>query len=244
MRSVGLTVRDFIAFPAAVISGAEPAEVKEKALPFIHSTARIAFTAGIIWALYKGQYSEPLRNVNITAVVGTATIAYVTISLELISFLANIYLIKTARSKLAVGCYLSILMIFQSIAQTYNQWKTQPPIFFAVSFRHVSMKIDIFSALMNFALVKVPEARLSIGLYTFFFGAYQMYVYTSKRWNLIEAPTNLALKGILHISFAIGWLAIYEKYRRDLAKSGLEKETYLYKAAQWMAPSLTRLVTS
>jgi hypothetical protein len=93
-------------------------------------------------------------------------------------------------------------------------------------------------------LVKIPEARLGIGFYTFFFGAYQMYIFTSKRWNLIESPTSLALKGILHITFAIGWLAIYEKYHRDLAKNGREKQTYFYKAAQWMAPSLTRLVTS
>ncbi|HEY5236222.1 MAG TPA: hypothetical protein VIJ14_08600, partial [Rhabdochlamydiaceae bacterium] len=66
--------------------------------------------------------------------------------------------------------------------------------------------------------------------------------YTTDRWNLVDAPTTLALKGIVHIAFGLCWLGAYEKYNRGL-EAGAKNKTYLYQAADWAAPQLTWLVT-
>ncbi|HUD02139.1 MAG TPA: hypothetical protein VMR37_07410, partial [Rhabdochlamydiaceae bacterium] len=213
----------------------------EKARNFIQSALRVSFACGVIWALYKGQHFESLRKINVPVILLAMKAATVSYSIEPISFLTNVYMIATAKSKLAVGAYVLVLGIFQCIAQTLGQGKIKEPSRFSVSLKRVALKFDPFSYLMNFALIKIPEARLGIGLYTVGFGVFQTYVYTTARWNLKESPTDLALKGILHIIFGLGWLGLYERHNRMLEEGDNKKGTLFYKAADRLAPALAWL---
>ena len=57
----------------------------------------------------------------------------------------------------------------------------------------------------------------------------------------MEVPTSLALKGIVHLIFAIGWLRTLKK-EIELEK-GAKRDTYFYKAADLAAPHLAKLAT-
>jgi hypothetical protein len=236
--------KDMVAFPVTWFAGAEYSEMEEKARQFVHSTAKVMFACSIVWGLYKGQRCEALRKLTIPVSLFTMRLGRFSFSLEPVSLLINLYLIKTAKSKLIVSTYCVAIGIWQCIAQIFNQWKTKASsVFFSASLHKAGLKIDPLSNLMRIALWKIPESRLGIGCFTAIFGIYQLHVYTSERWNLRDAPTDLALRGILHIVFGLCWLGAYENYNRRLERTKTEKDTYLYKTADWLAPHLAWIAT-
>jgi hypothetical protein len=241
MAALGRLVRDMYAFPAACLAGTEYKEMEEKARDFLHSTARVAIACCLVWGLYKGQRWDVLRKLTVPVALCAVKMGRVSFSIEPISMLINIYLIKTARSKWIVGTYCAALGVWQCIAQTFQQWKSEAPvIFFKASIRQAGILIDPLSNLMRIALWKIPESRLGIGCFTVTYGIRQLNFYTIERWNLRDAPTDHALKGILHILFGLGWIGAYEYYNQSLEKDGAKKETYLYRAANYFAPHLAR----
>lgn len=241
--SVFVFARDMAAFPAAWFAGSDYDEVKEKARDFVYSSARVAIACGIIWGLFKGQQCDTLREFKVPVPLFTAKMGRIIFSLEPISLLVNLYLVKTARSRWITGVYCAVGAIWQCVAQTLRQWtKESPPVFFSATLQKAALKIDPLSHFMRIALWKLPETRLGIGLFTTIFGIYQLNVYTTERWNLRDAPTDLALKGVLHIIFGLCWFGAYENYNSRLEK-GAKTETYLYRAADWAAPHLAWLAT-
>ncbi len=241
--SVLVFARDMVAFPAAWFAGSEYQEVKIKARDFLYSTGRVVFACAIVWGIYKGQHCEALRNLTVPVILLTGRAGRIVVSLEPISLLVNLYLVSTARSRWITGGYCALAGIWQCFAQTLRQWTKEPPsVFFSATLQRAGLSIDPLSNLMRIALWKFPETRLGISLFVTIFGIYQLHAYTIDRWNLLDAPTSLALKGIVHIGFGLCWLGAYENYNRRLEK-GAKTETYLYKAAEWAAPHLSWLVT-
>jgi hypothetical protein len=241
--SVLMFAKDLVAFPAAWFAGSEYKEVKVKARDFLYTTARVAFACSIIWGIYKGQHCEALRKLTVPVILLTGRAGRVIVSLEPVSLLVNLYLVRTAHSKWIKGGCCALVGILQCIAQTLRQWTNEPPsVFFSATLQRARLNIDPLTHLMGIATWKFPETRLGIGLFLTIFGIYQLHAYTIDRWNLIDAPTSLALKGIVHIGFGLCWLGAYEHYNRSLEK-GAKKETYLYKAADWAAPHLAWITT-
>ncbi|HEX2580328.1 MAG TPA: hypothetical protein VHK67_08020 [Rhabdochlamydiaceae bacterium] len=239
-------VRDMVTFPAVWFTGADYDEAREKARNFIYSTARVAIACGIVWGLFKAQYCEPLREVTVPVALFSARVGKVVFSLEPLSLLINFYLLKTAKSKWIAGGYSAAVGVWQCFMQSMRQWTKAPSGFsavFSVTLQKAALKIDPLTNLMRIAVWKLPETRLGIGLFTTVFGGSQLNVYTIERWNLRDAPTALALKGIVHIAFGLCWIGLYEKYNHRL-ETTLEKEsTYLFRAANWVAPHLAWIAT-
>lgn len=228
-------VKDIYAFPAAYYAGADYKEMEGKARDFLHAAFRVAIACGIVWGLYRAQRWDVLRKLTVPVVLCSVKIGRIAFSIEPISMLINAYLITTAKSKWIVGTYCAALGVWQGIVQTFLQWKAEaPPIFFSATLKKAGILIDPMSNLMRIALWKIPESRLGIGFFTAGFGISQLKFYTIERWNYRDAPTDFALKGVLHVLFGLGWLGAYEYYNQ-----GPEKEkTYLYRAANWLAPHL------
>jgi hypothetical protein len=241
--SVFVFAKDMVSFPAAWIAGSEYKEVKIKARNFLYSTARVVIACGIVWGLFKGQHCEPLRKLTVPVPLLTGRAGRLIVSLEPISLLVNLYLVSTATSRWDKGVCCALVGIWQCTMQTLRQWTKEPPaVFFSATLQRARLNIDPLKYLMGITTWKFPETRLGIGLFLTIFGIYQLHAYTIDRWNLVDAPTSLALKGIVHIGFGLGWLGSYERYNRRLEKEA-KTETYLYKAADWAAPHLSWLVT-
>ncbi len=241
--SVLVFAKDMVAFPAAWIAGSEYKEIKVKARDFLYSTARVAFACSIVWGLYKGQRCEALRKLTVPVVLLTGHAGRIIVSLEPVSLLVNLYLVKTASSKWITGGYCAAVGIWQCAMQTLRQWTQEPSaVFFSASVQRANLNIDPLSHLMRIALWKLPETRLGISLFTTIFGVYQLSAYTADRWNLLDAPTSLALKGIFHVACGLCWMGAYENDNRMLER-GAKKDTHLYKAADWIAPHLAWLAT-
>ncbi len=235
--------KDMVAFPWAWATGTEYKDAEEKAHKFVYATTRVIFTCSVIWGLYRGQQCEALRKLTVPVALFTLKVGRVTLSLEPISLLINLYLIKTSQSKWRVGGYCAAVGVWQCIAQTFKQWtKEAPGIFFSATWQRGGLNIDPLSNLMRIALWKFPETRLGVGICATIFGMYQLNAYTTDRWNLVEAPTSLALKGIVHILFGLCWIAAFDNYNRRLEK-GAKKDTYFCKAADIAAPRLAWLAT-
>lgn len=236
-------VKDMLAFPAAWVAGSDYKEVKDKARDFVYSTARMVFAGSIIWGIFKAQRCEALRKLTMPVVLLTGHAGRIIVSLEPISLVVNLYLIKTASSKWITAGYCAVVGIWQCAMQSLRQWTKEPPsVFFSATVQRANINIDPLGHLMRIALWKLPETRLGIGLFATIFGIYQLHSYTAARWDLLDAPTSRALKGVFHVACGLCWWAAYENYNRKL-ESGAKKDTYLYKAADWVAPTLAWFVT-
>ncbi len=130
--SVLVFARDMVTFPAAWFAGSEYEEVRVKARDFLYSAARVAIACSIVWGLYKGQHCEALRKITVPVILFTGHAGRITVSLEPISLLVNLYLVKTAKSRWITGGYCALVGIWQCIAQTLRQWTKEPP---SVSFQ-------------------------------------------------------------------------------------------------------------
>jgi|GEM_PF-1885641 len=244
--SVLVFAKDLVAFPTAWFSGEEYKDVKEKARDFIYSTSRVVIACGIVWGLYKGQQCEPLRSLAVPVRFFSARVGKIIFSLEPLSLLINLFLIKMAdshRSQWIIGGCSGAMEVGHCALQTMRRWTREESSFFSATMQRVVLKIDLLSHLMWIALWKLPESRLGIGLFTTIFGLYQMNVYTIERWNLRDAPTQWALKGIIHIAFGLYWIGAYERYNDELEKSRDKEATYLYRVATWASPHLAWIAT-
>jgi hypothetical protein len=241
--SVFVFARDMVAFPAAWFTGTDYNDAKLKARAFVYSTTRVVIACSIVWGLYKGQHCEALRKFSVPVALFTARIGRIAFSLEPISLLINLYLIKTARSRWITGGYCTAVGIWQCVVQTMRQWTKEETSVFSARIQRAALNIDPLSHFMMISLWKMPETRLGISIFTTIFGIYQLNVYTTERWNLRDAPTELALKGVLHIAFGLCWFAAYENYNRWLENHHAKDKTYLHRAANWAAPHLAWLAT-
>ncbi|MBS0649105.1 MAG: hypothetical protein JSS10_07790 [Verrucomicrobia bacterium] len=233
MTTLTLFAKDLSAFPIAWISGADP-EIRQKARDFLRSAFRIAFAGSIVFALYKGQAMQ--RKLTIPVFRFSLTLARLTFSVEPLALISNAYLIKEALSTLRLYAY-SLWMVGQ-IASACKVTKR----FFSATVQTGSMRIS-YIILAHFASNKLPESQLGIGLYLLVYGVFQLGAFTSARWSLQEAPTDWALKGILHVTIALEFLGHYEKYSRRLENTGEKKNTWLYGAADKCEPLATGLAT-
>jgi hypothetical protein len=241
--AVFVFARDMVAFPTAWFTGTDYNEAKDKARAFIYSTTRVVIACGIVWGLYKGQRCEALRKFSVPVALFTARVGRITFSLEPISLLINLYLIKTARSRWITGGYCAAVGIWQCVVQTMRQWTKEDPSLFSARIQKAVLNIDPLSHLMRIALWKTPETRLGISIFTTIYGILQLNAYTIERWNLRDAPTELALKGVVHLAFGLCWFAAYENYNSRLENTHAKEATYLYRAANWAAPYLAWLAT-
>jgi hypothetical protein len=231
---------DLVSFPGAVFAGSEYKEIKETARDFIYSAARVVFACSIVWGLFKAQQWEPLRKFTLPVVLLTGHAGRLIVSLEPISLLINLCLVATAQSKWKTGGYCAVVAIWQCMVQTLSHWTKEPPtVFFSATVQRAQLNINPLTHLMNIAVWKVPETRLGISLFLTIHGIYQLHAYTMDRWNLFDAPTRYALKGVFHVACGLCWLGAYDNDHRKLEK----KNTYLYKAADLIAPKVAWLVT-
>jgi hypothetical protein len=203
----------------------------------------VAIACGIVWGLYKWQRCEALRKFSVPVTLLTARVGRITLSLEPISLLINLYLIKTAESRWITGGYCAAVGVWQCAMQTMRQWTIEGPSVFSARVQKAAFKVDPLSYFMNIALWKVPETRLGISIFITIFGIIQLNAYTIERWNLRDAPTELALKGIWHVAIGLCWLALYENYHCGLENNHAREKTYLYRAADWAAPYLAWFAT-
>jgi hypothetical protein len=234
---------DIVNFPWALVAGSEHKEVKETARNFLYSAARVAIACSIVWSIFKAQSFEPLRTLTLPVVLLTGHVGRLIVFLEPISLMINFYLVKTAKSKWTTGGYCAVVAIWQCIVQTLSHWTKEPPrVFFSAAMKPARINIDPLTHLMNIAVWKVPETRLGIGSFLTIFGVFQLKAYTEDRWNLLDAPTSRALKGITHVGFGLCWLALYDGENKELEK-GAKKNTYLYKAADLIAPKVAWFFT-
>lgn len=233
--TLALFAKDLTAFPVAWFSGGDP-EIRVKAHNFLRSAARVAFAGGIIFSLYKGrQMGRKLTIPVVRFSIGLARVAY---TLEPFAMITNLYLIKTAESILRIFVYSVwlVVQVFSSLGPT--------KVLFAATVRRDSLKVDPYLVLANLVLNKLPEAQLGVGLYLLIFGVFQLYVFTSARWNMQEAPTDWALKGILHLIIGLDCLGNFEKYSRDLEDNEVaRKNTFFDKAAAGLEPVATWFAT-
>ncbi|HEY5235185.1 MAG TPA: hypothetical protein VIJ14_03305, partial [Rhabdochlamydiaceae bacterium] len=138
--SVLVFARDMVAFPTAWLTGADYNEVKGKARDFIYSTARVVFACSIVWGIYKVQLSDPFRKLTVPVILLTAHAGRLTFSLEPISLLVNLYLVKTARSRWIVGGYCAAVGIWQCVVQTLRQWTREAPtVFFSATLQRAGL---------------------------------------------------------------------------------------------------------
>jgi hypothetical protein len=242
MSSLLVFGKDILAFPAAWVAGSDYKEVKDKARDFLYSTARVVFAGSIVWGIYKAQRCEALRKLTMPVILLTGNVGRIIVSLEPISLLINFYLITTAKSKWMTGGYCAAVGIWHSAMQSLRQWTKEPSVFFSATVQRANLNIDPLGHLMRIALWKLPETRLGIGLFATIFGLFQLHAYTSARWDLLDAPTSRALKGVFHVACGLCWLAAYDNDNRKL-ENGAKKDTYLYKAADWVAPKVAWFVT-
>ena len=253
-------VKDIVAFPVTLFTGAEYPKVEEKARSFLYSTARAVIACGIVWALYKAQHSEPIRKFTLPTTLFTIDLSRLSFSLEPISCLIHLYFLRNAFNfipsaiskwnagasltgeEFVNGTYLAevAIKIWKYLSQVFLQRKMVGPLlFFSASYHWTHLTIDALKHLMGISALKIPETRLGISMFLTGFGSYQLYVYSVERWFYRGAPTNLAFYGLVHVIFGLGWLSLYEKYQGSQA----EKETYLYRATERLAPSLAWVAT-
>lgn len=234
--TLALFAKDLTAFPVAWFSGAEYRDIKVKAHHFLRSTARVAFAGGIIFALYKGRQMG--SKVTIPVLRFSIGLAYVAYTLEPFVLITNLYLIKSSESILRIFLYRLWLLV-----QVYSSFRSTKVVF-AARVRKDSLKVDPYLILANLALNKLPEAQLGIGLYLFMLGIFQLSVFTSARWNMQEAPTHWALKGILHVMIGLDCLGHFEKYSKGLEREeAARKNTFFDKAAARLEPVATWIAT-
>jgi len=234
--TLALFAKDITAFPIAWFSGVEHAEIKIKAHHFLRSAARVAFAGGIIFSLYKGR--EIGRKFTIPVLRFSIGLARLSCSVEPLALITNIYLIKTTESALRIFVYCLWLA-----AQTLGSFRPTKTLFSA-TVRRDSLKVDPYLILANLALNKIPEAQLGTGLYLLIFGIFQLSAFTSARWNMEEAPTDWALKGILHLIIGLDCLGNFERYSRALEEDEeAKKNTFFYKAAAQLGPVATWVAT-
>ncbi len=239
--TVVLFAKDLCAFPVAWVSGTGYREVKETALNFIRSAIRVAFAGGMIFAFYKGQYYyDKQRKFVIPVTMLSMTAARIPISVEPISVIINAYLIATSQSILRTGVYVCWLLaqLFTPVSFTGPR-----PFFSAAIKRDTSLKIDPYTIVAHLILNKVPEAQLGMGLYLSVFGISQLAAFTIARWNFKETPTELALKGILHLVIGLDCLGKYEKYSKSLEMGDEKKKSLIYKVADRASPWLAWVAT-
>lgn len=234
--TLALFAKDLTAFPVAWFSGAEYRDMRVKAHHFLRSTARVAFAGGIIFALYKGRQMG--NKVTIPVIRFSIGLARVSYSVEPLALITNVYLILTAQSILRIFVYSLWL-----VGQVVNSFKLTQT-FFSVAIRRDSLKVDPCLILANLALNKVPEAQMGTGLYLLMLGIFQLSAFTSARWNMQQAPTDWALKGILHVMIGLDCLGHFEKYSRGLEREeAARKNTFFDKAAARLEPVATWIAT-
>ena len=250
-------VRDFIAFPTAYFSGTDYKDIEEKARNFLYSSARVMIACGIVYALHRTQHTESFRNLTIPTRLFHFDVGRFYFTVEPISLGITLYFVKSAvqlmqtaipkwkagvrlsLSELIAGTYLGDmgLRVWKTFVRMLQQAKAfAPAAFFSVSVVPGQFRMDPFSPLMYHAAFNIPESRLGISFFTTIFGIYQLNVYSMERWNLHEASTKIALYGIVHIIFGMGWWYLYEKYNDRLEVTQEKKNTYLYRVANWCAP--------
>jgi hypothetical protein len=229
-------------YPAVFVTGSDQRGAEEKTRDFLYSSARLVLACTIVWGIFKAQHCEPLRKIALSMPILAGHVGRMIVFLEPISLLVNSYLITTADSKWKAAGYCAVVGLWQCIVQSFREWTKEPPeVFFSATVQRAKMNIDPLTHSMNIAVWKVPESRLGVGLFLTIFGVYQLHAYTVDRWNLLDAPTDLALKGICHVGFGLCQLGMYEQYNQKL-ESGAKKETYLYKAADLCTPALAGFV--
>jgi hypothetical protein len=232
MSSIALIVGDLWAFPAAWAKGESLRSIKMKALNFARSLIRVAFAGGVVFVFYKGQYYyDGQRKFTIPVSRLAMTVARIPLSIEPIALAINAGLIASSASIFRKGIY-SIWLV----AQIFNPMGVKKPRpFFSATISKDTLKIDPYSILANFALNFVPEA----------FGISQLATFSFARLSFQEAPTELVLKGIMHIVIGLDCLGMYERNSKHLEQGQGEnkKTTWIYKIAEKVSPGLVWLTT-
>jgi hypothetical protein len=234
MTTLTLFAKDLSSFPIAWVSGADP-DIRQKARDFLRSTMRIAFTGSVIFALYKGQALQ--QKLTIPTLRFSFAFVRLACSIEPLTLMTNGYLILTAESILRKSLYCLWMA-----GQIFGAFRLTPR-FFSAAVRRETLRINPCLILSNLALNKIPEVQLGTGLYLFVVGAVQLSRFTSARWSMQEAPTDWALKGLLHMIFALDCLGHYDKYTRSLENNDARKNTFFYRVADKLEPVATWLAT-
>jgi hypothetical protein len=240
MSSLALIVGDLWAFPAALAKGERQRTIEKQALNFARSLIRVAFASGVASVLYKGQhYYNVQRKFTIPVLRLAMTAARIPLSIEPIALAINIGLIASSASIFRKGIYSIWLMI--QIFNPMGMKKPRP--FFSAVISKDTLKIDPYSILANFALNYIPEAQLGTGFYLTIFGISQLASFSFARVNFQEAPTELALKGVMHIVIGLDCLGMYEKNSEHLEQGENKKTTWIYQIAEKVSPGLVWLTT-
>ena len=255
--------RDIIAFPVACFAGENYKEIEEKARRFLYSTARVVFACGVVWALYKMMHNEGIRNLVVPTGLCAIKLGPVVVPLEPISLLSlfiNLYAVKEAfdsvrkapswKEGVQIGLIKGatligiVTKIWKCIAGIFHQWKSYvPSVFFSVILRRATLKIDPMTLLMTIGALQLPESRLGLSCFLLAHGVNQLYSFNVERWYLREVPTRRAFSGMVHVMMGLGWLMLYQNNNQRLERTQEVKGTYLYRAANWLAPHLAWLVT-
>lgn len=255
--------KDILAFPVACFSGADYKEIEEKARRFLYSAVRVAIACGVVWALYKMQRTEGIRNLAVPTGLCTINMGPITVPLEPISLLSlfiNLYVVKEAIDSIRKaptwkeGAQIGLIKgatligivarILKSIAGIFHQGKSHvPSVFFSVLLRRATLKIDPMTLIMTIGALQLPESRLGLGCFLLAHGVNQLYSFNLERWYLREAPTHRAFSGIVHVMMGLGWFVLYQQNNQRLERTKEVKDSYLYRAANWLAPPLAWLVT-
>jgi hypothetical protein len=240
--AVMIFVRDLAAFPVAWISGESYQEVRTKALNFIRTAIRVGVACGLIYEIYKGQYHYELQRRVVIPVAPRLemTLAGLPVTLAPVTLLINGALIAVASSNLRIGVYgtWALLQIFNP-----KNFQQARPMFSAAIIKE-TLRLDAYTILVNLALNILPEVQLGPGIYWSSFGIFQLAAFTFDRLNnAMDTPTELALKGIVHLMMGFECIGMYEKYNRQLEVTDNKKNTFIYKVADKLSPLLAWVAT-